>query len=99
MIKRTVIFALIHMVVFLGCMYVFLILKTERTVKEGAIQSQSEFTMEMVVKVLSMPGRLVRSAWPEQIASGFLEWVVFIGNSVVWGGLLAFVYTKVRHAT
>ena len=99
MLKRTVIFALIHMVVLLGCTYVFLILKTERTMKEGAVQSQLEFTTEMAVKVLSLPGRFVKNAWPAQMASEFLEWVVFIANSLVWGGLLAFVYTKVTSAT
>jgi hypothetical protein len=66
---------------------------------EGSVQTQLEFTMEMAAKVLSLPGRLVKNAWPTQIASEFLEWVVFIANSLVWGGLLAFVYTKVRNAT
>ena len=98
MIRRTAIFTLLHIAVLLVCMYVFLSMKMDRAITEEDIQSRSESAMELAVKVLSMPGRLVRSAWPGQIAPGVLEWVLFIGNSLLWGIILAFAYTKVRNA-
>jgi hypothetical protein len=67
--------------------------------KEGTVQTQLEFTTETAAKVLSMPGRFVKNVRPAHMASEVFQWVVFIGNSLVWGGLLAFVYTKVRNAT
>lgn len=99
MIKRAVIFSFIHVTVLLLCMYVFLLLATDRARTENAVQSRAESTFELVVKVLSTPGRLIKSVWPGKLASGFVEWVLFIANSLIWGGVLAVAYTKVRNAT
>jgi len=80
-------------------MFVFLSLATDRARTEGADQSRVESTFALVVKVLSTPGRIIKNTWPSQIGSGFVEWVLFVGNSLIWGVVLAFVYTKVKNAT
>ena len=50
----------------------------------------------IIGSILLSPGRFLWNSWASNNLPNILEWFVFIGNSVLWGIILAFVYDKLR---
>jgi len=52
-----------------------------------------ESVTETISDILGFPGLYLWTLWASKNLSNIIEWLVFIGNSMIWGIVLAYFYT------
>jgi hypothetical protein len=90
--KRVVLFACAHALVTLALSFYYTSAITE-PVRPGSIPEISDraAVAGLAADILMLPGYLLWTPWASKNLPNFVEWLLFLANSAVWGLLISAV--------
>lgn len=94
-IKKIVVFSILHLTVLLLCITVSFSLGLDHF-DTGEQATLLESITSTLSAIFSFPGTYLWTPWASKNLSNIIEWLVFIGNSILWGILLAYIYTFIK---
>ncbi len=92
-IRLLVLFTCVHGIVTLGAAVYAMTAASARFDNPELPRVFGETAAEWTAKVLMLPGRVVWTSWASKNLPNIVEWLLFLGNSALWGALGVIVTT------
>ena len=97
--KRSLGFGFAHLFILIVCLIISFSLGMERFDTGEMDKTPIEFVTGSVTNILIVPGVYLWTPWASRNLPNIFEWLLFIGNSGLWGVTFAFVYGKIKKIT
>ncbi len=94
-IKKVITFSMLHLIILLLCIIESFSLAMDR-LDTGEQATILESITSTLSAILGFPGIYLWTPWASKNLSNIIEWLVLIGNSILWGILLAYAYTFIK---
>jgi len=59
-------------------------------------ESIIEIVTGAITNTLIVPANYLWTPWASKNLPDFIEWILFLSNSVLWGYVVAFMYSKIK---
>ena len=97
-IKRTITFSCIHFTVLIICFITSFSLGMSRFDAGDMNENIIETVTGVITNILIIPANYLWTPWASKNLPNFIEWILFLSNSILWGYVVAFVYSKLKKA-
>ena len=94
--KRTIVFSCIHFTVLTICLITSFSLGMSRFDTGDMNESIIEIVTGAITNTLIVPANYLWTPWASKNLPDFIEWILFLSNSVLWGYVVAFTYSKIK---
>ncbi len=95
-IKRTLIFSCIHFTVLITCLITSFSLGMSRFDTGDGNETIIETVTGTITNILIVPANYLWTPWASKNLSNIVEWILFLSNSLLWGYVAAFMYSKFK---
>ena len=95
--KMTAVFSAVHFVVLITCFMTSFSLGMDRFDEADTGMGAVEYVAGSLTYILMYPAKLLWIPWASKNLPNILEWVLMIGNSFIWGSIMAYLFTRIRN--